>query len=198
MRPHLKLPTAVAGAVLVGLGLLFRLHGHLPGEMHLAALLANTTPRGTGTVALALTDPPRFFAAVVVLGVLASRIAPRDGLLLGLGLGLAAVCNDVVLKHLVGRTKDLGLAFPSGHATAGALIGAGLTLLAAWTWPRRRIWLPTLLLAASYVLFVDWWLLSTRSHYPADVLGSLCVAALTAGLLDTLRNKLSTSIDHQH
>jgi membrane-associated phospholipid phosphatase len=176
-RSH-KAILALTLPVLLGLSIALHLHQALPGERAVADALASTIPHGLGRVALAATKPVNFFAVAALLALLAATHRMRDGVLLLVALVGTAVANDTVLKHLVGRVKDHGLAFPSGHATAGALVGVGLTLVLAWRWPQRRVWVLGAVLAALYELVVDWWLLSTRSHYPADVIGSLCVALL--------------------
>jgi len=178
-----KATAVAAAAVFAALAVLFASHHSLWGENRVADLLANSSPRGLGWWALGLTQPTHFFVALGVLGVGALWVSWRESILLVLGLGGAAIANDRILKPLIGRIKGHGYAFPSGHASAACLISAGVVLLVYWLGAKRRYVVLAIVSALAYAAVVEWWLLSKRYHYPADVLGSLCYGILVAAAL---------------
>ena len=179
---------------MVTLGLVFHFHGSVMGEGAVAKYFADSSPRGLGMVALALTQPSHFVVFVLVMAVLAGWGRWRDGVLLFVVLVAVAFGNDAVLKPLVGRVKGSGLAFPSGHMVAACLSSVALCLVLAWRWPERAFWKIGLGVGASYALVVAWWLLSKRYHYPADVVGSVCVGVLSAGFVVWVRSRLGRGV----
>jgi hypothetical protein len=90
--------------------------------------------------------------------------------------GAAMVTTSLVLKPIVGRTRDASLAFPSGHTTAVASIAATAVLLVLGT-PAlsRRVRRLTTAGLALLVVAVGVCLVGRGYHYPTDVLGGLGV-----------------------
>lgn len=188
MSRSLKIVASTSAVVFMALALLFRLGGHLPGESGLAEYLADPQSPLIGHLATIVTSPYGFAASVGLIALVAGIHSWRDGLLLGTLL-LVAIGNDAVLKPVIGRTRGLHLAltFPSGHATAAALLAVGITCVTAWRWPTRRLWAITAMVGCCFALFVGWWLLAERDHLPADVLGSYCLAIFVGCALHGVR-----------
>jgi membrane-associated phospholipid phosphatase len=118
-------------------------------------------------------------AAIVIGCLLAGRL--NGALLAVLGLGVAEVLAEELLKPLINRTYLGGLVYPSGHMTAIAALAATLTvLLLLPPQPARARALRYLVLGAAYVLVVavPIGLLGLRWHYFTDLVGG---AALSVG-----------------
>ncbi len=122
----------------------------------------------------------------VSVGLLCCRPTRRAGALALLAMALGLLCTNVVLKHLVGRTRPWlvvpGLvplvdepdpnSFPSGHTCAA--FAAGLVWFR--TLPRRRVRVLALALAVCMGLSR----LYVGVHYPSDVLAGALVGSLCA------------------
>lgn len=135
--------------------------------------------------ATSVAGPVKIAAAAALLAGLCFLLGDGRGGLLALGAPvIALVLTEVVLKPWIARPPDvgLGLAFPSGHATASVALGAtalvvarpGGALAAALPaglgvlW-RALAWTVPVYLAAALMLF--------RHHYVTDILGGAAVAA---------------------
>lgn len=125
-----------------------------------------------------LGDPGPVALTLVVLAIAARALRGGRGLALVLvGPLLAMVTTSVVLKPLIGRMHEGGLALPSGHTTAVASLAltAGLVLLGPRAVTTRGRWLWGLALAG-LVGAVAVSLVGRGYHYATDTVGGFCVA----------------------
>jgi membrane-associated phospholipid phosphatase len=130
---------------------------------------------------LVFTDPR--VLTLLLLGAAATAAYTRRWRLLAAAVLCPAVglALEQLLKHLFGREKGGGLAYPSGHTTVMVIV-LGMVVLAVGP----RVWL--LAVAAVYCLLGMIGQGATY-HYFTDTVGALflgtavvCVAALAAGL----------------
>jgi len=161
-------------------------------------LVAGLVPMRSGA-ARALADgvadrgaPGPIAAAVLVLALLAwSSRGPRGLALVLVGPPLAMVTTSLVLKPLIDRTHEGGLAFPSGHTTsvASVSVAAAVLLLGRVTVPAALRWGGSLALAV-LVVSVGTSLVVRDYHYATDTVGgvgvALAVVLLTALAIDLL------------
>jgi membrane-associated phospholipid phosphatase len=135
--------------------------------------------------------PALLMVGAIVIGcLLAGRLS--GALLAALGLTVAGVLTEELLKPLFHRTYLGSLVYPSGHMTAIAALAATLTvLLLLPPQPARARALRYLVLAAAYVLVVavPIGLIGLRWHYFTDIVGGAAVSVGTviamAFILDT-------------
>jgi YegS/Rv2252/BmrU family lipid kinase len=133
-------------------------------------------------------------ALLALAAVLARRgmVGVARWLAVSVGLELLLV---TALKHTLDRPRPTafaelaadGWAYPSGHASGGALTAGALTVLAGLL--VRRAWLRTVLVACGvgFALLLGADRLILAVHYPSDVLGSyLLVPMVLAGTAATL------------
>lgn len=134
-------------------------------------------------------------ALLVVAGLLAWRGMRRTAawvtLSVGLELALVTLLKNVFDRprpSLEGALHDAdGWAYPSGHASGGALLGGVLIVLTAVF--VRRTWLrvASVVVGAGFALLLGTDRVLLAVHYPSDVLGSyLLVAMVLAGSAATL------------
>lgn len=130
----------------------------------------------SGMVRFGGLGPTLFFLAIIfAFGWFSDR---RREALTALAVVLGANLTTQVLKLLLAHPRNTGVpghlpwstAFPSGHTTAATSIAAALVLVAAprWRWPAAVVGL-------GYGLAVGAATVTTRWHYPSDVLGGLLV-----------------------
>lgn len=124
-------------------------------------------------------------AAVVLLCIPRTR---KLGLAALLALAIGALCTNVVLKHLVGRTRPwldvAGLiplvaegdpnSFPSGHTCAAFAFAAALASGLRRLWGKVGVFLLAVLMGFSR-LYVG-------VHYPSDVLAGMVIGLLAGWL----------------
>jgi membrane-associated phospholipid phosphatase len=123
-------------------------------------------------------DPlPVVVMAVLLAGACMLLERPRLAVLAVAGPGATGVAT-AVLKPVVGRTIEGGLAFPSGHAAAvtalavvGALLAADLLRLAGW-FAGLLVALAGLVAASTMGVA----LVVLGIHYPTDTIGGACTA----------------------
>jgi undecaprenyl-diphosphatase len=158
---------------------------------HRTAALTSVAATITSTASSAFTAPLVFVvAAVLTPGTFRARLV-RAGLVLA--VMLSAVLCRFGISELIARPRPstadwavqaVGLSFPSGHTSDGAL-AAGLI---GWLVVRRFagrvtpwvVWL----LAVAYALLIAWTRVYLGVHWPTDVLGSLAfVTAWLSGAL---------------
>jgi undecaprenyl-diphosphatase len=104
---------------------------------------------------------------------------PRGAVLAVAGPGLAAAITHFLLKPLVGRTIDGGLAFPSGHTTGAVATALVVVVLALRARLARAARAALVLAAAAYAGAVVVALIVGRFHYATDTVGGACVAVAT-------------------
>jgi membrane-associated phospholipid phosphatase len=127
------------------------------------------------TLLVDIGDPQRavIICAVLVAAALAAR-RWRGALLVVIGVPLASGLTEVVLKHVIDRTWNGDLMFPSGHVTgASAMATAALILLlgpAALPLPAALRWAAAAVAVAA-VLAVAVGVLALHYHYFTDTIG---------------------------
>ncbi|HVU74239.1 MAG TPA: phosphatase PAP2 family protein [Mycobacteriales bacterium] len=165
-----------------------------------------------GRVAFHLADHPRLMDRLVQLG------APRTVVLVALALAVvcvvarrfraaafaviapigASALTELVLKPLVDRHKQTGLAFPSGHTTGAFSLAltAAVLLLPHRPDLRMRLGFVRLVLGAGVVALAAGTaiaLVALHYHYATDTLGgaavALAVVPAVALTLDLLRSR---------
>ncbi len=165
--------------------------------------------RISGATAAHLSGHPQFVSWVVSLGnpltilalvlmlvtalVLLKR--PAAALLALLGPATAEVLTEMVLKPLVGRRLDGGLAYPSGHTTA--IFSVALVVVVALlgpAWPR----VGGVLVALGVAGAVGVSLVVSGNHYPTDVVGGAGVATVVIGGLALLIDRVAVGQGRQH
>ena len=125
-----------------------------------------------------LGSPLPIAVALVVLAALGLALRGRRGLALVLvGPPAAMVTTSIVLKPLIGRTHEGGLAFPSGHTTAFAstALTAGVLLFGWVVVPVAVRWIGGVVLAVA-VVAVGLALVAGGFHYFTDTVGGAGVA----------------------
>lgn len=160
-----------------------------------AVVLAGTPPldRTVREALLAAAAPPVVaLMRVVNLAGEAAVLAPGTLLLylvfprarhrwwVWAALMVAAPLAEGGLKLVIGRPRPegLGLAFPSGHATAaGAFFGAVFYLAGSLPDPARRI---VRALAVTVIVLVAVARVVLRAHWPSDVLGGAALGLALA------------------
>ncbi len=105
----------------------------------------------------------------------------------------------MVLKPLVGRRLDGGLAYPSGHTTA--IFSVALVVVVALlgsargpSWPRVGGGFVALVLAGA----VGVSLVVSGNHYPTDVVGGACAATVVIGGLALLLDRVAVGQGREH
>lgn len=140
---------------------------------------------------------------IILTGVLGLLFLRRRGwraaLLMVLAIPAAGVITQFILKPLVRRTMDGGLAYPSGHATGVFAIAMVLAvLLVAPPAPRPPAAVRVLLGCAGFAVAgtVCVAMVANRVHYATDTIGGAAVATavvlLTALVLDLLPDRPRT------
>ena len=126
-----------------------------------------------------LGDPRTVLDMSITLVVAWSMWRPRAAVLAAVSVPAAGGLTEWVIKPLVGRTLEGGLAFPSGHTTG--IFSVAFVLLIALcgphTSPMTRVlaWLSSavaLLLAVAVAAA----LVAARFHYATDTVAGSCVA----------------------
>jgi len=141
---------------------------------------------------VSLGNPLTIVALVLILvAVLVFLNRPAAALLALAGPAIAAILTELVLKPLVGRRLDGGLAYPSGHTTAifsVALVVVVVMLGAASgpIWPRVIGAVAALGVAGA----VGVALVVAGFHYPTDVVGGAGVATVAVGGLALLLDRI--------
>lgn len=169
-----------------------------PGRLDAAVgawlTLDSPTGRDVASAVASFGSVPATLALGVVLAVLAWRRRGVRGVLLALiGPALAALVTEVVLKPWVARTLEGDLAYPSGHATRIAALGAVLVVLTA-----RPGWAAPALAAVAVlaVAAVSTALVALGHHYATDVvagavLGPAIVIVTALGIDRCVRTDVS-------
>lgn len=148
-----------------------------------------------------LGEPVPVAVALGVLAVLGYRVRGFRGLVLVLaGPPLAMFTTSLVLKPLIDRTHDGGLAFPSGHTTAVASLAVTTAVLVAgWTVLPAVVRLLATVPLAGLVVAVGASLVGRHYHYPTDTLGgagvAVAVVLVVALAVDPLADGLSDPPD---
>jgi undecaprenyl-diphosphatase len=121
-------------------------------------------------------SPPFVVLVAVALAVVCVLLHRRLlALLAVLGPGLTGV-TTTLLKPVVGRTIDGGLAYPSGHTAGATAVGLVVSLLAVNLMRVERV-TAALLIAAGTLLAgggVGLAMVVTGVHYPTDAVGGFC------------------------
>ncbi len=169
--------------------------------------------RISGATAAHLSGHPRFVSWLVSLGnpltILALALMlvtalvllkrPAAALLALLGPATAEVLTEMVLKPLVGRRLDGGLAYPSGHTTA--IFSVALVVVVALLGPARGPSWPRVgggLVALGVAGAVGVSLVVSGNHYPTDVVGGAGVATVVIGGLALLIDRVAVGQGRQH
>jgi undecaprenyl-diphosphatase len=122
---------------------------------------------------------PVVFSCAVLVAAFSAAHRYRVAALAVVGPGVSAALTEWVLKPLVGRRLDHGLAFPSGHTTG--TVALAVVLIVFLMGPSRpRVPLPLRLLiclaASAWAVLVAISLVSVGDHYTTDTIGGLCVS----------------------
>jgi len=149
---------------------------------------------------VSLGNPLTIFALVLILVTALMLLKrPAAAVLALLGPATAVVSTEMVLKPLVGRRLDGGLAYPSGHTTA--IFSVALVVVVALFGPARGPSWPRVvggLLALGVAGAVGVSLVIAGDHYPTDVLGGVCVATVVIGGLALLLDQIPVGQRRQH
>ena len=149
---------------------------------------------------VSLGNPLTILALVLMLVtalVLLKR--PAAALLALLGPATAEMLTEMVLKPLVGRRLDGGLAYPSGHTTA--IFSVALVVVVALLGPARGPSWPRVgggLVALGVAGAVGVSLVVSGNHYPTDVVGGAGVATVVIGGLALLIDRVAVGQGRQH
>lgn len=123
-------------------------------------------------------SPPFVVLVAAALAVVCVLLHRRLlALLAVLGPGLTGL-TTTLLKPVVGRTIDGGLAYPSGHTAGATAVGLVVSMLAVSLIHVGRI-AAALLITAGTVLVgggVGLAMVVTGVHYPTDAVGGFCTA----------------------
>lgn len=132
---------------------------------------------------------------LAVLAVVAYRWRGRRALVLSvLGPLAAMVTTSLVLKPLIGRTRGVELAYPSGHTTAVASLAVTVAVLVLSSRMRRgRRWAVAAMLAG-LVAAVAVALVGRDVHFPTDVVGGLGVAVAVVPTVAMLLDAAAASV----
>jgi membrane-associated phospholipid phosphatase len=148
------------------------------------AVLGGGGLHATAKVLLYLLDPLLFtFWALALVAIAIARGRPRVALASAVVLALAPISADRVKPLLayhhvhVARVFNGYASWPSGHATAAAVLASCAVLIAP---PRLRV--VVALAGAVFVLVTGAALLINAWHMPSDVLGGYLMAALWMAL----------------
>jgi len=201
-RRSIVLLVRVAGFVVLVLGARYAHRG--TGEVD---------QRISGETAAHLSGHPRLVSWLVSLGnpltilalvlILVTALMllkrPAAALLALLGPAMAEVLTEMVLKPLIGRRLDGGLAYPSGHTTA--IFSVALVVVVALlgsargpSWSRVVGGLVALVLAGA----VGVSLVIAGDHYPTDVVGGAGVATVVIGGLAVLIDRVAVGQGRPH
>jgi len=201
-RRSIVLLVRVAGFVVLVLGARYAHRG--TGEVD---------QRISGETAAHLSGHPRLVSWLVSLGnpltilalvlILVTALMllkrPAAALLALLGPAMAEVLTEMVLKPLIGRRLDGGLAYPSGHTTA--IFSVALVVVVALlgsargpSWSRVVGGLVALVLAGA----VGVSLVIAGDHYPTDVVGGAGVATVVIGGLALLIDRVAVGQGRPH
>lgn len=129
---------------------------------------------------VSLGDPRSVITIAAVLAVISLVMRRwRLALLAFAGPGLTGLATTL-LKPVIGRTIDGGLAFPSGHTGAAVSLSlvAALMLLSLWNAGRLAGTLALTLIAVTAGTVMALSLVSMERHYLTDAVGGLCAAAV--------------------
>ena len=137
-----------------------------------------------------LGSPPALplgLLALVLLAVLTRQRWPAV-LLVVAGPVAAVLLTEFVLKPLVGRTHDGGLALPSGHTTSIASMAWVFVLVFVAGARQRPWWLRAglICLAVLAVLGVAGSMVALDRHYATDTMAGALVATAVVGTLALL------------
>ncbi len=141
---------------------------------------------------VSLGNPLSIITLVLILvAVLVLLKRPAAALLALAGPAIAAILTESVLKPLVGRRLDGGLAYPSGHTTAifSVALVVVMALMGAASGP---LWLRVIgaLAALGVAGAVGVALVAAEFHYPTDVVGGAGVATVVVGGLALLLDRI--------
>lgn len=124
--------------------------------------------------------PTVLLAALILIVVLYIKKRRDGAILLAVSVGGAALITSL-LKHLFARSRpnlwvalvhEASFSFPSGHATASAVLSACVVVIA---WQTRWRW-SVVVLGGVYTFVIGLSRLYLGVHYPSDVLGGWCIA----------------------
>lgn len=139
-----------------------------------------------------LGSPPALPLGVLLLAIAARRTGRRwPGIALAVAGPLVAVAlAEFVVKPLVGRTLDGGLALPSGHTTTiTSLAWVFVLLFAAGGRQPRWLGVGSVLVAGAAVCAVAGSMVAGSRHYATDTVAGALLATAVVGavalLLDT-------------
>ncbi len=136
---------------------------------------------GIGVIVAQLANPLPTFLLLAVIAVLGWMFRRRPEVVAAVGVALGANLTTQVLKLLLAHPRGLGsgveglpwsTAFPSGHTTGAASVGAALILVAP-----ARYRLPAAIAGVGFALVVGTATVAADWHYPSDVLGGLLVVS---------------------
>jgi undecaprenyl-diphosphatase len=138
----------------------------------------------------------RWVVAFAVLLSVACLLLGRRRLavLAVLGPGLTGACTSL-LKPILGRTIDGGLAFPSGHTGGATALGLVAALLVISLVRPSRAGAMAIVAAASLIAGggVGAAMVAANAHYPTDTIGGFCMAVVvvcgTALALDRIAER---------
>jgi membrane-associated phospholipid phosphatase len=149
--------------------------------VHLRTELSTDSSNGFAVIIARLADPIPTFLLLAVIAGLGWMFRRRTEVVAALGVAIGANLTTQVLKLVLAHPRGVGsgieglpwsTAFPSGHTTAAASVGACLILVA----PARHRLAASIagvgfaLVVGSATVLADW-------HYPSDVLGGLLVVS---------------------
>ena len=126
---------------------------------------------------------------------------PRGALLTAIAVPLAPGSGEFVIKHIVDRTYNGALSFPSGHTTGICVVATvvGILLLGPQRPPQPAIVRMSLVAAGALLTaVVAMALVVTDRHYFTDTIGGaalgIAVALLTALVIDRFPGRSASTI----
>ncbi len=149
--------------------------------LHLRSESAPDSTQGVGVIVAQLADPIPTFLLISVIAALGWMFRRRPEVVAAVGVALGANLTTQVLKLVLAHPRGLGsgaeglpwsTAFPSGHTTGAASVGAALILVAP-----ARYRLPAAIAGVGFALGVGTATVIADWHYPSDVLGGLLVVS---------------------
>lgn len=143
--------------------------------------------KGMFVVLIQIGSPTGVALLSAALGLIC--LAGRDrraAMYAAFGPPAAGALSEYVLKPLIDRTKEGGLAFPSGHTTGAVSVALALMVLmlpgGVLAGKSGRIRAALLALTLVLIVGVPTGLIVAQYHYVTDVLGGFFVAAITMTL----------------
>jgi membrane-associated phospholipid phosphatase len=142
---------------------------------------SSNSSSGLGPTVAQLANPLPTFLLLTVIAVLGWMFRRRPEVVAAVGVALGANLTTQVMKLALAHPRGLGsgveglpasTAFPSGHTTGAASVGAALILVAP-----ARYRLPAAIAGVGFALVVGTATVVADWHYPSDVLGGLLVVS---------------------